>query len=231
MQWKTNTEHVQQDLWFDYQQVITPSTVSCSTPALLAGCRPSETSPVAFLYQFEAVHHGGQQFELGHGHRQLRLGPGVLLRAARLPLAGHGEPRGLRDSTATTGRTASIQELTIWGKGVFARALRPRTTSGAATGSSGPAQTSSTRKATRTTCRSATTAIYREQRNYVEMGLAKRLPPGTDRRLRSVRARARRPGQVGLQLSPARHRCTTISGTGDEVIAEVRLSRPPSSPR
>ncbi len=124
VQWKTNTEHVTQDVWFDYQDIITPDHRELFDAGFTGRLQKSPTAPIALLYQFEVVHHGGQQFDVGPVSDSFGYGPGVLLRKT-LPTVGaasfelfalfsHDRPDRQDDS------------LTVKGKGVFARAAAER---------------------------------------------------------------------------------------------------------
>lgn len=175
VQWKTDTEHVQQDVWFDYQQVITPTHRELFNAGFTGKLQQSEESPFAFLYQFETVHHGGQQFGLGHVTDSIGWGPGVLLRQRGLPLVG----------------TASLEvyamysydrpdrehpELTVWGNGVFTR-LAVENREWRAHGLYWHAKDFKHEEGDPNYLSLGYDGFYRSERDYFEMGLAKQYHP------------------------------------------------------
>jgi hypothetical protein len=78
----------------------------------------SETAPLAFLYQFHVVHHGGQQFETGAVADSFGYGPGVLLRGAVGDVKGSLETHGLLSYDRPDRAHRDRDER---GKGVFVR--------------------------------------------------------------------------------------------------------------
>jgi hypothetical protein len=79
----------------------------------------SKRAPVALLYQFHVVHHGGQQFDVGPVSDSFGYGPGVLLRK-ELPTIGMStlEAYGLFSYDRPD---RQIDELTVKGKALFLR--------------------------------------------------------------------------------------------------------------
>jgi hypothetical protein len=175
VQWKTNTEYVQQDVWFDYQQVITPNHRELFNAGFTGKLQTSETAPIAFLYQFETVHHGGQQFELGHVTDSIGWGPGVLLRQRGLPLLGtlsleayalYSYDRPDREHP----------ELTVWGNGVFTR-VAAENAEWRAHGLYWHGQDFKHEEGDFNYLSLGYDSFYRKERDYFEMGLAKQYHP------------------------------------------------------
>lgn len=119
LQWITDTQYVKQDLWFDYQKVITPDHREVFDAGFVGRLQPSETAPIALLYQFEVVHHGGQQFDVGPVSDSFAYGPGLLLRH-RLPVVGKLslETYGLMSHDRPD---REQKALDVKGRGFFAR--------------------------------------------------------------------------------------------------------------
>ncbi len=80
VQWRTNTERFNQDVWFDYQKVITPEHRELFDGGFVGRVQQSPSAPVALLYQFHVVHHGGQQYHNGPVSDSFGYGPGILIR-------------------------------------------------------------------------------------------------------------------------------------------------------
>jgi hypothetical protein len=88
-QWRIDTERLTQDVWFDYQKLVTAEHRELFDGGIVGQFQRSPTSPVAFLYQWHVVHHGGQQFHTGAVSDSFGYGPGLLIRRT-LPLVGKG---------------------------------------------------------------------------------------------------------------------------------------------
>jgi hypothetical protein len=89
LQWRSVTERFTQDLWFDYQKLINAEHRELFDGGFVGKVQASNTAPVALLYQFHVVHHGGQQFQEGTVSDSFGGGPGVMVRHA-LPAVGTG---------------------------------------------------------------------------------------------------------------------------------------------
>lgn len=175
VQWKTHTEHVTQDMWFDYQKVITSKHRELFDGGFTGQLQSSEQSPVALLYQFQVVHHGGQQFDVGPVSDSFGWGPGLLVRK-RLPGSGLAslEAYGLYSYDRPD---RQIDALTVRGKGGLLRAaVEKNDWRGHAIVWSGkdfkhedgdPNYLSLSYDA----------ETYRQQRKYFEMGLARTFRP------------------------------------------------------
>ncbi len=119
LQWIENTNHFSQDVWFDYQKVITPEHRELFDGGIVGRVQASPTSPVALVYQFQVVHHGGQQFDVGPVSDSFGYGPGLLLRH-EFPGVG----KGSLETYAMFSYDRPDREnpaLTVKGNGVFAR--------------------------------------------------------------------------------------------------------------
>lgn len=120
LQMRSNTERFTQDVWFDYQKLITPDHRELFDGGIVGQVQQSHTAPVALVYQWHVVHHGGQQFGTGAVSDSFGYGPGILLRH-RFPAV----------DTATLETYALFSddrpdrarpELAVRGRAVFARA-------------------------------------------------------------------------------------------------------------
>jgi hypothetical protein len=118
LQWREDTERVAHDLWFNYQRIVTAEHREKFDAGFTGRLQTSKTSPVAFLYQFHVVHHGGQQFENGAVADSFGYGPGVLLRAAVGDVKGSLETYGLWSYDRPDRAHRDRDER---GKGLFAR--------------------------------------------------------------------------------------------------------------
>jgi hypothetical protein len=87
VQWRENTERFTQDVWFDYQRLVTPEHRELFDGGIVGQVQRSPSAPIALLYQWHVVHHGGQQFNTGPVSDSFGYGPGLLLRHA-LPMVG-----------------------------------------------------------------------------------------------------------------------------------------------
>jgi hypothetical protein len=85
LQWSTNTERLKQDTWFDYQKMNTPDHRELFDGGSVG--RVQVSPPVALVYQWHLVHHGGQQFSTGPVSDSVGAGPGVLIEGL-LPAIG-----------------------------------------------------------------------------------------------------------------------------------------------
>jgi hypothetical protein len=118
VQWRANTDRFTQNVWFDYEKVITPDHRELFDGGVVGQVQKSNTAPVALVYQWHVVHHGGQQFDTGPVSDSFGYGPGVLLRVPSAwktsleiySLFSYDRPDRQRP------------ELTILGKAVLARA-------------------------------------------------------------------------------------------------------------
>lgn len=119
VQWKTNTDKVTQDVWFDYQKVITAEHRELFDGGVVGQIQPSSTSPAALVYQFHVVHHGGQQFDVGPVSDSFGYGPGVLLRR-RMPSVGAASLE-VYSLFSYDRPDRQVPELTVLGKAVLAR--------------------------------------------------------------------------------------------------------------
>jgi hypothetical protein len=80
LQWKTNVGNFTQDVWFDYQKIITSEHRELFDGGVVGRYQPRPATPVSLVYQFHVVHHGGQQFHVGPVSDSFGYGPGILLR-------------------------------------------------------------------------------------------------------------------------------------------------------
>jgi hypothetical protein len=88
LQWRTDTEAVTQDAWFDYQKLVTQAHRELFDAGIVGKVQRSKTAPIALLYQLHVVHHGGQQVHTGNVSDSLGYGPGVMLRRP-MPVVGN----------------------------------------------------------------------------------------------------------------------------------------------
>ncbi len=124
VQWKTNTEKFTQDVWFDYQQVITAEHRELFDGGIVGRYQRSATEPIALVYQFHVVHHGGQQFDVGPVSDSFGYGPGILVRH-QMPRIGAAS---LELYTLFSHDRPDRQQpaLTIRGKALLVRAAAER---------------------------------------------------------------------------------------------------------
>jgi hypothetical protein len=118
LQWRESTERVAHDLWFNYQRIVTPEHREKFDSGFTGRLQTSGTAPVAFLYQFHVVHHGGQQFENGAVADSFGYGPGVLLRVGTEDVKGSLETYGLLSYDRPDRADRDRDER---GKGLFVR--------------------------------------------------------------------------------------------------------------
>ena len=118
VQWRTNTERFTQNVWFDYEKVITADHRELFDGGVVGQLQKSNSAPVALLYQWHVVHHGGQQFDTGPVSDSFGYGPGVLL---RIPSAGKTSLE-VYSLFSYDRPDRQRPELTILGKAVLARA-------------------------------------------------------------------------------------------------------------
>jgi hypothetical protein len=118
LQWREATPRVAHDLWFNYQRIATPEHREKFDSGFTGRLQTSETAPLAFLYQFHVVHHGGQQFETGAVADSFAFGPGVLVRGAIRDIKGSVETYGLRSYDRPD---RAHRELDESGKALFVR--------------------------------------------------------------------------------------------------------------
>jgi hypothetical protein len=119
LQWRTDTEAVVQDVWFDYQKLVTQEHRELFDGGVVGKVQRSNTSPIALLYQLHIVHHGGQQVELGNVSDSFAYGPGVLLRHA-MPLVGKASLE-VYTLFSLDRPDRARSELDVRGKALFAR--------------------------------------------------------------------------------------------------------------
>ena len=120
LQWRTDTERFAQDLWFDYQKVITPEHREMFDGGFVGRVQRSASAPIAFVYQFHVVHHGGQQYNTGPVSDSFGYGPGLLIRrrfATDVEATLEGYALGSYDRP-----DRQLPELTLKGKALFVRA-------------------------------------------------------------------------------------------------------------
>jgi hypothetical protein len=86
-QWRVNTERLTQDVWFNYQKLVTAEHRELFDGGVVGKYHASQDFPIAFLYQWHVVHHGGQQFHTGPVSDSFGYGPGLLVERA-LPVVG-----------------------------------------------------------------------------------------------------------------------------------------------
>jgi len=79
-QWIENTNRWKHDMWFDYRRVVSDQYREFFNSGFVGHVQQSPTSLVAFPYQFQVVHHGGQQFHTGTVSDSFGGGPGVMIR-------------------------------------------------------------------------------------------------------------------------------------------------------
>ena len=118
VQWRENTQYATHDLWFNYQRITTAEHREKFDSGFTGRLQTSETSPVALLYQFHVVHHGGQQFEAGAVSDSFGFGPGVLLRGTVRDVKASVEAYGLRSYDRPDRARRERDES---GKGLFLR--------------------------------------------------------------------------------------------------------------
>jgi hypothetical protein len=85
LQWVTTTDRFSQESWFDYQKMNTAAHRELFDGGSVGRVRLS--SPLALVYQWHVVHHGGQQFHDGPVSDSIAAGPGLLVEAV-LPVVG-----------------------------------------------------------------------------------------------------------------------------------------------
>jgi hypothetical protein len=124
VQWRTNTERFTQDVWFDYQKLVTPEHRELFDGGFVGQVQQSASAPIALLYQWHVVHHGGQQFHTGAVSDSFGYGPGVLVRRT-LPTVGKAS---LEVYTLFSYDRPDRQQpdLTRRGKALFVRAAAER---------------------------------------------------------------------------------------------------------
>jgi hypothetical protein len=124
LQWRSDTEQFAQDVWFDYQAAITPEHRELFDGGIVGRVQKSATAPIALLYQFHVVHHGGQQHDAGRVSDSFGFGPGVMVRK-HLPTVGLStlEVYGLFSHDRPD---RQVDALTVKGKALFARAAAER---------------------------------------------------------------------------------------------------------
>jgi hypothetical protein len=117
VQWKENLQRFTQDVWFDYQKLDTPEHRELFNGGIIGKVQRSDNAPVALVYQFHVVHHGGQQYQSGPVSDSFGYGPGVLLRHA-LPTVGRATLEAyMLFSYDRPDR--QLPELTVTGHAVF----------------------------------------------------------------------------------------------------------------
>jgi hypothetical protein len=79
-QWLEDSRHWRQDLWFDYRRAVSDQHHEFFNAGSVGHLQPSPTAPVALAYQFQIVHHGGQDAETGPISDSFAGGPGLVLR-------------------------------------------------------------------------------------------------------------------------------------------------------
>jgi hypothetical protein len=87
-QWIEDSSRWKHDMWFDYRNVVTDLHREFFNSGFIGHVQQSPTSPIAFGYQFQVVHHGGQQFHTGTVSDSFGGGPGVILRH-QFPVVGN----------------------------------------------------------------------------------------------------------------------------------------------
>jgi hypothetical protein len=120
VQWKINTETFTQDVWFDYQKLVTSDHRELFDGGIVGRLQKSSTAPVALVYQWQVVHHGGQQFHTGPVSDSFGYGPGVLLRTT-LPKVGAASLE-IYTLFSYDRPDRERPELTVPGKALFVRA-------------------------------------------------------------------------------------------------------------
>ncbi len=121
VQLRSNTERFTQNVWFDYQKVITAEHRELFDGGIIGQVQKSSSAPIALVYQWHVVHHGGQQFNTGPVSDSFGYGPGVLLRRT-VPRV---DKASLEVYTLFSYDRPDRQkpELTILGQAVLARAV------------------------------------------------------------------------------------------------------------
>lgn len=124
VQWRANTERFTQDVWFDYQKWVTAEHRELFDGGIVGQVQQSASAPIALLYQFHVVHHGGQQTHVGPVSDSFGYGPGVLVRRM-LPAIGKAS---LEVYTLFSYDRPDRQQpdLTREGKALFVRAAAER---------------------------------------------------------------------------------------------------------
>jgi hypothetical protein len=124
VQWKERNPHFTQDVWFDYQKLVTPEHRELFDGGIVGKVQQSEDSPVALVYQWQVVHHGGQQFHTGPVSDSFGYGPGLLLRRT-LPTVGKSSVE-VYTLFSYDRPDRERPELTVLGKALFVRAAAER---------------------------------------------------------------------------------------------------------
>lgn len=124
LQWRSETEQFNQDVRFDYQTIITPKHRELFDGGVVGRVQKSANAPIALLYQFHVVHHGGQQFDVGPVSDSFGYGPGVMLRQD-LPAVGRATLE-LYTLFSHDRPDRQVDELTVKGKALFLRAAAER---------------------------------------------------------------------------------------------------------
>ncbi len=124
LQWITNTDVIKQEVYFDYQKLITAEHREKFDGGIIGHIQRSESAPIALLYQWQVVHHGGQQFSTGTVADSFGYGPGVMLRHI-FPVVGKTslETYGLFSYDRPDREKPA---LNVKGKAVFARLAAER---------------------------------------------------------------------------------------------------------